>query len=106
MLPVTPGLVWRHSPREITEPGTNFFLAYANHWYDMLLIAPHTRGSPFQQNGASFTRAYLAGTDNNPSKIGTAGGNVGFLDGSAHWHPLKQMKKRYASSYALYWGYW
>jgi prepilin-type N-terminal cleavage/methylation domain-containing protein len=95
-----------HSPRKITEPGTNFILADANHWGDVLLMAPHTEGGPFQQNGASFTRAYVAGTDNNPSKIGAAGGNVGFLDGSARWHPLKQMKKRYASSYVLYWGYW
>jgi len=94
-----------HSPRKITEPGTNFIMADANHWGDVLLMAPHTKGGPFLQNGASFTRA-LNATWSDSSKVGAAGGNVGFLDGSARWHTLKQMKKRYASSYVLYWGYW
>lgn len=97
------------SPRKVTESGTNFILADANHWGDVLLMAPHCKGGPYQvpsANGPStFTRA-LSATLSDPSKVGAAGGNVGFLDGSARWFNLKQMKKRYASSYILYYGYW
>ena len=98
-----------HSARKITESGTNFILADANHWGDVLLMAPHTKGGPYQvpsANGSStFTRA-LSATLSDPSKVGAVGGNVGLLDGSARWHTLKQLKKRYASSYILYYGYW
>jgi prepilin-type N-terminal cleavage/methylation domain-containing protein len=94
--------------RKMTEAGigTNFLIADANHWGDVLLMAPHCKGGPFLQNGATFTRA-RSGTLDNPANVGAAGGNVGFLDGSAKWYNLKQMKKRFASgAYELYYGYW
>ena len=95
-----------YSPRKLSESGTNYIIADANHWGDNLLMAPHCKGGPFQQNGATFTRA-LSATLDNPAKVGAMGGNVGFLDGSARWFNLKQLKKRYASGeYILYYGYW
>jgi prepilin-type processing-associated H-X9-DG protein len=80
-------------------------MADANHWGDNLLMAPHCKSGPFQQNGATFTRA-LSAVLSDPTKVGAAGGNVGFLDGSARWINIGDMKRRYASSYRLYYGFW
>ena len=94
-----------YSPRRTTESGTNFIIADANHWGGGLLMAPHCKSGPFQQNGATFTRAQ-GGSLTDSIKAGAVGGNVGFLDGSARWINIGQMKRRYASSYPLYYGYW
>lgn len=94
-----------YSPRKTTEAGNNFILADANHWGDVLLMAPHRANGPFQVNGATFTRARTAALSD-PSKVGAAGGHVGYLDGSVHWMNLRAMRIRYASSYILYFGYW
>jgi len=97
-------LYW-HSPRKTTESGTNYIIADANHWGDVLLMAPHAKGGPFQVGGATFTRA-RSGLLSDSMKAGAAGGNVGFLDGSARWINVHQMTNRYASSYLLYFGRW
>jgi prepilin-type N-terminal cleavage/methylation domain-containing protein len=94
-----------YSPSKTTEAGNNFILADANHWGDVLLMAPHRANGPFQVNGATFTRA-LSSTLTDPSKVGAAGGHVGWLDGSVRWLNLRAMRIRYASSYILYFGYW
>lgn len=96
----TSPLYW-YSPQKITESGTNSILADANHWGDVLTMAPHCRNGPYQVNGATFTRVALSAV-----RVGAVGGNVGFLDGSARWHSLRQMKTNYASSYDLYRGLW
>lgn len=92
---------WWHSPAKTSEAGTNYILADANHWGDVLTMAPHCKSGPFQINGATFTRAASA-----PILVGAVGGNVGFLDGSIQWRNVRQMKTNYASSYVLYWGLW
>ena len=94
-----------YSPRRTTESGTNFIIADANHWGGNLLMAPHCKSGPFQQNGVTFTRA-LGRSLTDSAKAGAVGGNVGVLDGSARWINMDQMKRRYASSYRLYYGYW
>jgi prepilin-type N-terminal cleavage/methylation domain-containing protein len=94
-----------YSPRRTSEPGTNYILADANHWGGGLLMAPHGARGPFQENGATFTRA-LGGALTDSVKAGAAGGNVGFLDGSARWITISRMKRRFASSYPTYYGYW
>jgi prepilin-type N-terminal cleavage/methylation domain-containing protein len=100
----TSPLYWT-SPQRLTDSPTNKLLADANHWGDVLTMAPHCRNGPFQvgsANGPStFTRVA-----SNPVKVGAVGGNVGLLDGSAAWHGLRQMKTNYASSYDLYRGLW
>ena len=97
--------MWWRSPRRTTESGTNYILADANHWGDVLLMAPHCKNGPFQVGGATFTRA-LSGTLSDSRKAGARGGNVGFLDGSARWRNVNQMTNRFASSYLLYFGLW
>lgn len=100
--PVNSPFYWR-SPRKITEPGTSFILADANHWGGGLIMAPHCKSGPYMINGATFVRTSASVT---PRHVGAVGGNVGFLDGSARWSNLKQMTNRYASSYVLYYGLW
>ena len=96
----TSPLYW-NSPQKTTESGTNAIIADANHWGDVLTMAPHCKGGPFLVNGATFTRAGIPA-----ARAGAAGGNVGYLDGSARWSSLRQMKTNYASSYDLYRGAW
>lgn len=96
----TSPLYW-HSPQKTTESPTNYILADANHWGDVLTMAPHGKSGPFQVNGATFTRANMPAVT-----AGAVGGNVGLLDGSASWRSLRQMKTNYASSYDLYRGLW
>jgi type II secretory pathway pseudopilin PulG len=92
-----------HSPRKISESGTNFILADANHWGLGLVMAPHGKGGPCNRNGQTFIRTDRAET---PASIGGVGGNVGRLDGSVAWVPMRAMKKRRASSYEGYYGNW
>lgn len=98
--PKNSALYW-NSPQKITDSGTNAILADANHWGDVLTMAPHCKNGPYQINGATFTRIARA-----PKAVGAVGGNVGYLDGSAQWRRLSQMKTNYASSYDLYRGLW
>jgi prepilin-type N-terminal cleavage/methylation domain-containing protein len=87
--------------RKLTDSPTNAIAADANHWGDVLTMAPHCKSGPYQVNGATFTRVASSAT-----RVGAAGGNVGYLDGSARWGSLRQMKTNYASSYVLYYGIW
>jgi prepilin-type N-terminal cleavage/methylation domain-containing protein len=97
--PTTPAY-WT-AARKLTDSPTNAIAADANHWGADLTMAPHTKSGPYQINGASFTRASSSST-----RVGAVGGNVGYLDGSARWLNLRNMKTNYASSYVLYYGIW
>jgi len=87
--------------RKLTDSPTNAIAADANHWGDNLTMAPHGKSGPYQVNGATFTRSSRAAVS-----VGAVGGNVAYLDGSARWLKLSQMKTNYASSYVLYYGLW
>ena len=87
--------------RKLTDSPTNAIIADANHWGDVLTMTPHAKAGPYQVGGATFTRMSLP-----PIRVGAVGGNVGYLDGSARWSNLRQMKTNYASSYVLYYGLW
>ena len=87
--------------RKLTDSPTNAIAADANHWGDVLTMAPHCKSGPYQVSGATFTRAATYST-----RVGAAGGNVGYLDGSVQWKNLRNMKTNYASSYVLYYGLW
>lgn len=91
---------WRTSTK-LTDSPTNAIIADANHWGDVLTMAPHCKSGPYLVNGATFTRAGISAT-----RAGTVGGNVGYLDGSARWSALRNLKTNYASSYVLYYGLW
>jgi len=91
---------WR-AAKKLTDSPTNAIAADANHWGDVLTMAPHCKAGPYQVAGATFTRAGIT-----PMQVGVVGGNSAYLDGSARWLNLRQMKTNYASSYVLYYGLW
>ena len=97
------------SPAKATENGTNVILTDANMWGGGLVIVPHRRTGglydPAQNQGSSIVLSapYVNET---PTQLGAEGGNVGHLDASVLWVPIKQMRSRYASSYILYMADW
>jgi prepilin-type N-terminal cleavage/methylation domain-containing protein len=104
--PTTTPQYW-YSARKTSESGTNYVLADANHWggpsSSYLILAPHCKTGPYSRAGVAWN--WGTGSET-PENVGASGGNVGRLDGSAAWVPIKQMQKRYASSYVLYYGNW
>ncbi len=92
-----------YSPKKLSESGTNFILADANHWGLGLVMAPHGKTGPCNAGDATFRRT--SGTET-AADIGAVGGNVGRMDGSVQWRSLRQMMVRQASSYVGYWGNW
>ncbi|HOX56293.1 MAG TPA: prepilin-type N-terminal cleavage/methylation domain-containing protein [Candidatus Paceibacterota bacterium] len=108
--PPTAPEYWR-SPIKTTESGTNFIVADANTFGGSLNMAPHGKTGPMNrtsQASPTIPATFIndAGGNDDPKTIGGAGGNVGFLDGSVVWKSMRQMQKRFASSYILYYGYW
>jgi prepilin-type N-terminal cleavage/methylation domain-containing protein len=98
-----------YSPHKAGEAGNNFIIADANTWGGNLVMAPHGKAGPCNRaSSASSDPATFIITSANetPESIGSAGGNVGHLDGSVEWKRMREMKQRYASSYVLYWGNW
>lgn len=88
---------WR-SPQRATEDGSLPLIADANHWatQDGWAVAPHGMRGPIREGGSFFVRS--SGGD--PSvNLGSAGGNVGYLDGSVVWKPVIEMKQHIASSH-------
>ena len=107
VLPTTGNNLW-HSPKKLTEAGTNVILADANHWgTDGFTIAPHGKTGPILGvvNGqqTSFTRNSKVIT---AREMGAVGGNVGFLDGSVIWKTMLQMKTNQAFTTTFYLGNW
>lgn len=93
------------SPTKLTQSATNAILADANHWCpgDGLIGVPHTKsGAILSRNNFYF----YAAPPRTPAAFGAVGGNVGYLDASVRWKPIKQMRTNQASSYVYYWGNW
>jgi prepilin-type N-terminal cleavage/methylation domain-containing protein len=100
-----------HSPIKTSESGTNFIVADANTWGDNLNAVPHAKTGPINRTcpnspNIPATLVNNAGPGDTPATAGAVGGNVGLLDGSVTWKTMRQMTKRFASSYILYYGYW
>ena len=95
--------------RKITDSPTNFIVADANTYGGGLVMAPHGKTGPqnrISQASTNVPATFINGSSQTPEQIGAAGGNVGLLDGSVSWKNIKQMRKRYASSYVYYYGNW
>ncbi|MGA2177186.1 MAG: type II secretion system protein [Verrucomicrobiota bacterium] len=97
------------SPVKATEKGTNVILTDCNMFGDGLVIVTHRKNGglydPSLHQGSSIVES-LPFVNETPTQLGTEGGNVGHLDGSVIWTPIKQMKQRYASSYIAYYADW
>jgi type II secretory pathway pseudopilin PulG len=98
---------WK-SAQKTSDSGTNFALADGNHFGGGLFAAPHCKTGPYQRASSASTvpATFLRDAAETLQGVGAAGGNVGLLDSSVSWVPMRKMKKRYASSYNLYYGMW
>jgi prepilin-type N-terminal cleavage/methylation domain-containing protein len=108
--PVNAPEYW-YSPRKITESPTNFIIADANTWGVGSSSAPHGKTGPCNRTSPaspSTPATYVTGfsVDTPPQAIGAVGGNVGLLDSSVSWKTMRQMGRRFGSSYSGYYGNW
>jgi type II secretory pathway pseudopilin PulG len=96
----TGGEMWI-SPQKLTETGTNVgptapLIVEANNWsagYGSA-IAPHTPNGP-KLLGSDFNTGDPEGQTS--AQIGSLGGNISFMDGSASWRGIKAMRIRRGS---------
>ena len=96
------------SPAKATENGTNVILTDCNMWGDGLVIVTHRKNGGLydsKNQGCSIVESppYVNET---PTQLKSDGGNVGHLDGSVMWVPIRQMKSHFASSYIGYYANW
>jgi len=96
------------SPAKATENGTNVILTDCNMWGDGLVIVTHRKNGGLydsMNHGCSIVES-VPYVNETPTQLGSQGGDVGHLDGSVMWVPIKQMKSHYASSYIGYYANW
>jgi prepilin-type N-terminal cleavage/methylation domain-containing protein len=97
------------SPAKATENGTNVILTDCNMWGEGLAIVTHRKNGGLydssKNQGSSIVTSAPYGNED-PTQLGSDGGNVGHLDGSVLWVPLHQMKPHFASSYIGYYADW
>jgi prepilin-type N-terminal cleavage/methylation domain-containing protein len=89
------------SPQKLTEVSTNIgpttpLLTDMNDWSPGYggSVVPHTKGGPVQSSG-DFSNAGANGAS--AIALGATGGNVGQMDASVYWVPIKKMKLRRGS---------
>ena len=94
------GQLW-FSPQKITEVSTNIgptspLLTDMNDWLPGYggTVVPHGRGGAVQSD-ADFSNPSANGTSS--ATLGATGGNIGNLDGSVSWRPIKRMLIRRGS---------
>jgi len=100
LLPAVGAEAWL-SPQKLTETGTNLgptspLITDMNDWspgYGGTVI-PHGRTGALQAN-SDFSNPSANGASS--ADLGATGGNVGNLDGSTIWQPIKRMKLRRGS---------
>jgi prepilin-type N-terminal cleavage/methylation domain-containing protein len=90
-----------YSPQKTTQISTNInptspLLTDMNDWSPGYggSIVPHAKGGA-RQSAGDFSNADSSGASS--STLGATGGNVGLMDGSSTWVPLKKMKLRRGS---------
>ncbi len=77
------------SPQRLIDSGSLVLISDMNDWGTGRSFAPHGRNGPILTDGDASN----PGTVNRRSAdIGAVGGNVGLLDGSVSWKPIKQMQ--------------
>jgi type II secretory pathway pseudopilin PulG len=87
--PLVASNVWV-SPQRLTENAGLVLLSDMNDWSPgyKQTFAPHTKGGP-KLKGAETADPNPGGETS--AELGAIGGNLGLLDGSVSWKPIKQM---------------
>ena len=86
------------SPRKTDDDPTLALVADLNVWAPSFqrILAPHTARGPVVKENDYFD-AHPVAFQQNPVDIGSKGGNVALLDGSASWRDIKRMRTYRAS---------
>ena len=81
------------SPQKTTDDPTLVLIADLNVFcYSFQrILAPHTAAGP-SIRAEDYFENHPEAIDQTPREIGAQGGNVGLLDGSVKWKPIKQMR--------------
>ena len=94
------GEAW-YSPQKLTEVSTNIgptspLLTEMNDWSPGYggTIVPHSKSGAVQASG-DFSNGSANGAAS--TDLGATGGNVGSMDGSVSWVPIRRMKLRHGS---------
>jgi prepilin-type N-terminal cleavage/methylation domain-containing protein/prepilin-type processing-associated H-X9-DG protein len=83
-------------PKLPTDDGMLVLFSEANSWaingsYRWVMV-PHGRAGAVKRNGSAFIFPSEGQTS---KKMGSAGGNVGYVDGSVTWKPMNRMRQIY-----------
>jgi len=88
------------SPQKFSDNPSAELIADLNTCFEQMTIAPHAK-----RRAVVLDDVYFQGRDPQtlilPTSVGAVGGNVGLMDGSVSWRPLKMMFPRPC---ALEWG--
>jgi hypothetical protein len=88
------------SPQKFSGNPAAALVADLNTCFEQMTIAPHAKSRP-----VILDEVYFKGRDPRtlvlPTSVGAAGGNVGLMDASVSWRPIKNMP---AHPCALEWG--
>ena len=94
-----PILTWI-SPQKFSDKPTAELVVDLNTCFEQMTIAPHAN-----RGGVILDEVYFKGRDPRtlilPTSVGAVGGNVGLMDGSVSWRPIKKMSPHPS---ALEWG--
>jgi prepilin-type N-terminal cleavage/methylation domain-containing protein len=100
------------SPTKTTDNPSLTLVADFNHWYadgPGYAFIPHGKSGAIQGSVRDANGFLVLRNVNGkpPSRLGATGGNVGLLDGSVRWKPIKQMENyRVYSGPGSYYGNW
>jgi prepilin-type N-terminal cleavage/methylation domain-containing protein len=107
-IPLSPWI----SPLKTTDNPSLVLLADLNHWYadgPGYAFLPHGKAGAIQgaQRDANGFLVLRGVNGKPPARLGAVGGNVGLLDGSVRWKPIKQMDSfRIYNGPGSYYGNW
>ena len=91
------------SPQSLSDSGALVLVTDPNNWSVGFArsFVPHTKrgfryhGDPINDSEMDFTPGFVP----TPKELGAQGGNVGRLDGSVEWKPIRQMQVYRGSGY-------
>jgi prepilin-type N-terminal cleavage/methylation domain-containing protein len=82
------------SPQKLTDASTLVLVSEMNDWSrsDRRTFAPHGKNGPILSGPDPSNQSASGAWRGTSAQVGAVGGNVGLLDGSVSWRPVRQMQ--------------